>query len=187
MKGLIEAAQSEGQTEEQGAVEGAAMAGQKYKSKVIDAIPEEFRDAFERVVLAGMKVLYSKDMQPEIQQQLAEPGPMWKKLGEGIAKLMTILDQQAGKGLPQQIVIPAAIELVHEYTDFLNRTGKVKVSPDELREATMYVVVTTAKLYGATDDQIKQMFAGGDGVVEAEPPAGEVATEATPDAMAQEV
>lgn len=182
MQGLIEQAQEAPQP---GAEQAEQPGGQKYKSKVIDAIPQELQEPFERVVLAGMKVLYSKDMQPEIQQQMGGSDPTWKKLGEGIAKLMTILDQQSGKGLPQEIIIPAAIELVHEYADFLNRTGKITVSPDELREATMYVVVTTAKLYGVPDDQIQSMFAGGEGEAAPEQPADPAAAPAA-ETMQQE-
>lgn len=144
----------------QGAPEAAPEG--KYKSKAIEAIPPNLRDAFERVVLAGMKVMYSPETEDMVAEALAGDGEVWKKLGEGITGLMLILDKQSGKGLPQDIMIPAAIELVHEAGAHLNSIGQ-EVSPDDLKTATQYVVVLLAKKMGAKDDQIMGMFAGKQG------------------------
>lgn len=141
----------------------------KFKTKVAEALPPEMQEPFERVVLAGMKVMYSKDMQQDVQQIMGREGPIWKKLAEGVANLMTILDRQSGKGLPQEVIIPAAIELVNEYGDFLNQQGKTPVSPEDLQEASVYVAVVTAKLFGASDQDIQQAFAGQQGQQGAEP------------------
>lgn len=131
----------------------------KYKTKVVEAIPPNLRDAFERVVLAGMKVMYSPETEDMVAQTLEGPGEMWKKIGEGVAGLMMILDKQSGKGIPQDILIPAAIELVNEAGTHLNTIGQ-KVTPEDIKTATQYVVVLLAKKMGANDQQIMGMFAG---------------------------
>jgi len=196
MKGIIDSAQAQAAPEkavpaagqQQVATPEGDKGPQKYKTKVVEAIPPEMREAFEKIVLAGMKVLYSKDMQPEIQQVLAKPAPMWKKLAEGIAQVMTLLDHQSGKKLPQEIIIPAAIELVHEYAAFLNKGGKYPVSPEDLKQATQYVVIATAKLYGVPDEQIHQMFGAPAGGQPAEAaPADPAAPPVDPNAPPEEV
>lgn len=133
--------------------------GPQYKTKVVEAIPPNLRDAFERVVLAGMKVMYSPETEEMVAQTLEGPGEMWKKIGEGVAGLMMILDKQSGKGIPQDIMIPAAIELVNEAGSHLSAIGQ-KVTPEDIKTATQYVVVLLAKKLGANDQQIMGMFAG---------------------------
>lgn len=139
---------------------------QKYKTKVVDVLPEELREPFERVVLAGMKILYSPKMKGTIEQELAKNAPVERKLAEGTAGLMALIDSQAKKGLPREIIIPAGIELLHEAADFLQSTGRIQASPEQLQQASMYLAVILAKRYGASDQDIQGMFAG-----QAKPPA----------------
>lgn len=131
----------------------------QYKTKVVEAIPPNLRDAFERVILAGMKVMYSPETADMVEEVMSGPGEVWKKLGEGVAGLMMLLDKQSGKGIPQDIIIPAAIELVHEAADHLNKTGQ-EVSEEDVKTATQYVAVLIAKKFGANDQQIMGMFGG---------------------------
>lgn len=138
---------------------GPQQGGPKYKTKVVEAIPPALRDAFERVILAGMKVMYSPETEDLVAQTLEGDGEMWKKIGEGVAGLMMLLDKQSGKGIPQDVMIPAAIELVNEAASHLQTIGQ-NVTPEDIKTATQYVVVLLAKKFGANDQQIMGMFAG---------------------------
>lgn len=170
MKGLLAQGMAEGGPEggaepssEQNAEMGdsSAMEGgkAKYRTKAVEAIPPNLRDAFERVVLAGMKVMYSPETEELVSEAMNAPGEVWKKLGEGVAGLMMLLDKQSGKGIPQDVIIPAAIELVSEAADHMNQTGQA-VSPDDLKTATQYAAILIAKKFGANDEQITGMFGG---------------------------
>jgi hypothetical protein len=141
----------------------------QYKSKAVEAVPQNLRATFERVVLAGMKIFYSPKMKQMIQQEIAKPGPVEKKLAEGVAGLMALIDSQAKKGLPREILIPAGIELLYEVAEFLSETGQIKVTPEQLQQAATYLAVIIAKRYGASDQQIQQMLQAQGGQAAAQP------------------
>ncbi len=140
---------------------GAGTPAPKYKSRAVEALPPAMHDAFERVVLAGMKGMYSKQSSELLEQELSAKGEMWQKLATAITGLMMILDRQSGKGIPVQVVIPAAIELLYEAAEFIRKTKRAEISDEDMKDATQYLGGLLAKKYGANDEQISGMFGGG--------------------------
>ncbi len=139
--------------------ENQAGAQPKFKTAVNKALPPDLQQPFERVVLAGQKLMYSEQMQPEIQKMLSDPKPIEQKLPEGIRGVMGALSQQA-KNMPPQVIIPAGIELLHDAADFLQQSGAAQITPEQMTDATQYLVVLLAKGAGASDEQIMGMFGG---------------------------
>lgn len=136
------------------------QAKQKYRTNVASVLPENLQEPFERVVLAGMQIMFSKDMQDDIQRELSGNRPMFQKLAESVAGLMGLITQQS-KGMPPDVVVPAAIELLHEAAAYVNEVGMGEVSPEETKQATQYLVALLLKGSGAADDQIAQVLTGG--------------------------
>jgi len=122
------------------------------------AIPPQLRNAYDRVVAAGKKVLYSEQMAPEIQQMLQGPGNMGEKLGRGIAALMALLVSQANSTMPPQVIIPAAIELVADAGDMLKQAG-AKVTPQDTAEGMAVLVQTILEHAGVDPSQLPQLLA----------------------------
>ena len=130
-----------------------------FKSPVNKALPPELQPVFERVVIAGQKIMYSEQMKPEIDKLMAESKPIEQKLAEGVARLMAVVVQQA-KNMPPQVIMPAAIELVYDAADFVQESGLAQVTDDQKKAAAQYVVVLLAKGAGASDEQVMGMFGG---------------------------
>lgn len=143
----------------------------KFKTPVNKVLPPDMQEPFERVVLAGKKVLYSEQMQPEIQKLMADPKPIEQKLAEGVRGLMGLLSQQSKPAMPPQIIIPAGIELLHEAADFAQQAGLAQITPEQMTDATQYLAVLLAKGAGASDDQVMGMFSQ-QGAPQAGPQAG---------------
>lgn len=150
-------------------MEGAKAAGpemaeqpgaQKFRTKAIEAVPPNLRDAFERVVLAGEAIMFDKGMQPEIQKELSREAPVFRKLAESIVGLIGLIHREAKGKTPPEVIVPAAIELLHEAAAFVQESGMMEVTPDDLKQATQYLVVLLLKGQGAKDDQIQKVFAG---------------------------
>lgn len=139
-------------------VEGQPGKG-KFRSNVVSALPENLKEPFERVVLAGMKVMFSEQMQDDIQQALAGEKPMFQKLAESVTGLMGLLYKQS-KGMPKEVIIPAAIELLHEAAAYVTESGMGKVSPEELKQSIQYLVVLMLHGQGANAQQITQAMTG---------------------------
>jgi hypothetical protein len=154
--------QAEGQPEEAPVAQEqeAAPEKSKFRSKAVTAVPENLRDAFERVVLAGQKIMFAKEMQDDIAQELQREGETFKKLAEAVLGLIGLIAREAKGKVPPEVVVPAAIELLHEAAAFAQESGKIEVSPEELKQATQYLVILMLKGQGASDQEIEQAFVG---------------------------
>ena len=145
---------------EQEPVEGKGKPG-GFLSGVEKSVPPELMESFERVVLAGKKVMYSPQMEDTIKQELAGDGPIEKKLAFAVAGLIAMLDKQAKPKLPVKVIVPAAIELLYDAADFVSNAGLAPaVTPEQLKTATQAMVMLVLKMYGSNDEQIRQAMSG---------------------------
>lgn len=137
-------------------------------------IPPEMQDAYERLVMAGKKVLYSEAMAPQIQQLLQGPGELGEKLGQGVVALLAMLIDKANGTLPPQLIIPAGIELVVEAGNFLKDAGQA-VSKDDIAEGTATLVGEILQRAGVSMDQLPQLLGQQGGAPAPEPDGDEEA------------
>ena len=145
---------------EQEPVEGKGKPG-GFLSGVEKSVPPELMESFERVVLAGKKVMYSPQMEDTIKQELAGDGPIEKKLAFAVAGLIAMLDKQAKPRIPVQLIVPAAIELVHDAADFVKSAGLAPdITPEQVKTATQLVTMVVLKIYGANEQQIADAMTG---------------------------
>ena len=77
----------------------------------------------DRIVLAGKKVMFSKQSHQMMLKELEGPGTLAQKLGQGVAGLMALLWQESKQSLPPQLLIPAGMVLVAVAADFLRKGG----------------------------------------------------------------
>jgi hypothetical protein len=110
-------------------------------------LPPELKNAYERIVLAGKKVMYSEQTHSIMQQQLAGPGPIAQKLGVGVSRLLVMLINESKGSLPPSVLIPAGTELVAEAADFLKKSGQ-PVSDQDIGEAMSVMVEDLLKTFG---------------------------------------
>ena len=146
--------------EQESPVEGKEKPG-GFLSGVEKSVPPELMEQFERVVLAGKKVMYSPQMEDTIKEELAGDGPIEKKLAFAVAGLIAMLDKQAKPKLPVKVIVPAAIELLYDAADFISNAGLAPaITPEQLKTATQAMVMLVLKMYGSNDEQIKQAMSG---------------------------
>lgn len=125
------------------------------------AVPPELQEMFERMVLAGMKVMFSREThEMALQQIVGQPGPMGERLGKAMAGLMSLLFAESGGSLPPQLLIPVGTELLAQAADFLNEAGET-VTSDDLAEAMGTMIETMFQAFGVDPEQLRQ--AGGAG------------------------
>lgn len=122
-------------------------------------VPEEQRDAVERVVAAGMRILYGADMREEVQKELARDVPMAQKLAEAVTGLLLTLDSQSRGGIPEAALAPAAQALLGEAVEIAQAAGQ-PVTEEEFKEASMLCFQMIGKKLGYTDEQIMQAVGG---------------------------
>lgn len=123
-------------------------------------IPAKLRAAYDRVVLAGKKIMFSEQMAPEIQAALQGPGSTGEKIGNGVIGLLAILIDKSNGTMPPQIIIPVATTLTAEAGKFLKDAG-VPVTSADIADGMGVVVETLLSKSGVSLDQVPQMLQGG--------------------------
>ena len=120
-------------------------------------MPVHLQNAFDRVIAAGMKLMYGKKTHALMMQGL-DSKPAGQLLGEGVVGLMGILTEQSNNTIPPEVIIPAGIYLIAEAADFFERSGSLAVSSADIAEATqIYIYMVIQKSGGDPDQMIAKL------------------------------
>ena len=131
----------------------------KMEAGVLDKLDPKQQHAFDKIVKAGVKVMYSEKMHPMLVNQLKTPGDPAAIAGEGVAKLLGILMNQSKGTMPMKAGIPAAAVLLCEALDMLEELGKVKVTKDTLAKAVQSLSSSLLQLMGVTPEKLSGLMA----------------------------
>jgi hypothetical protein len=119
-------------------------------------VPPEMQEAYERIILAGMKVMYSEETGRMAMDSLQGEGPIEQRLAKGICDLMVLLWQESNQSMPPQLIIPAAVELLSDAADFMNESGMEQVDMPQLGEAMRLMVGMILERFGVTPESVQQ-------------------------------
>jgi hypothetical protein len=123
-------------------------------------MPPELQNAYERVVLAGMKVMFDKSSHESALQQLQGPGPVAERLGKAIAGLMVLLFKQSNQTMPPQVIIPAGTDLLVRAADFLKKSGKEQVTDQDIGEGLSVMIETLLTKFGLDPAKVLNSYDG---------------------------
>jgi len=103
--------------------------------KMRESMDGKLGDAYDRVLAAGMKMLYSPEMADKVTQLIEDDSmPIANRLGEGVANLMVMMDNTGNGTIPKEVIIPVGIALTLEAADYLFEIG-VKLTEQDLGSA----------------------------------------------------
>ena len=125
------------------------------KPDVSQFVPQAMHDTFQRVVAAGMKIMYSPDMKDEMDAAMQSQDPIPKKIADNTTGLLLTLDQQTKGGIPAGALFPAAVELAAEAADVLVAAGQA-VSQEDFNDALLMMYAQIGKKLGGSDDELMQ-------------------------------
>ena len=117
-------------------------------------LPPELEEMYQRVVIAGMKVMFSDESHHLLEKELQGPGTTDEKLGRGLAGLMLLLFKQSNKTLPPQVIIPAGIELMMNAVEYFQKTDKVKISDQDIGHAIQIMLGVLMHAFGAQPNEV---------------------------------
>jgi len=121
-------------------------------------MPPELQEAYDRVVIAGMKVMFSDESHKMMLQFMDEEGPADEKLGKGIAGLMLILFKESNETIPPQVIIPAAVQLLMRAADFAKKSGMGEISNKDIAGGIELMIAIILEKFGVDPSQFKQML-----------------------------
>ena len=117
--------------------------------------PPEALDAVQRVVAAGMKLVYRKDMAEDVKAEVARDVPTGQMLAQAAVGWLLMLDKQAPQGIPENIMAYSLQALVGEAAEIAVGAGR-PVSQGEFEDGVMLGHQLMARKLGYNDEQIMQ-------------------------------
>lgn len=160
------------------AAQAEQPAGEPFQKPDVSAqIPEALRDPVDRIVAAGMKVMYSPQTRAQLQKAVQSNEPVPKVLAENVTGLILMLDSKTQGGLPAEPIFPAAVILLGDAAEVMTQAGK-QVTMDQYNDGVRMLYVMLGKKMGGSDAQIM------DAANKALPPEKQVAGGAPPDGPA---
>lgn len=119
-------------------------------------VPPEFKDAYTRVVAAGMKVMFDQQTHPMAMKHIQSgEGSIGQRLGNGIAGLVFVLAEKAKGAIPLQVFLPVGTTLLVTAADFLKKSGTVPVTDKDVAEGLNVLVETVLKTFKLDPEKVK--------------------------------
>ena len=125
-EGLINGGMQEqqpGAQDQQDQKGGFTANAEQFIKNVYEKIDPADKESLDRVVVAGQKLMFSKETHQAMLDAIEGEGDMADKLGMGIVQLMMILFQQSKGNMPPQVIMPAASILLAKACEYIERTG----------------------------------------------------------------
>ena len=114
-------------------------------------------DAYDRVLTAGMKMLYSPQSAEVVQKLIMDDAiPLPNKLGEGVANLLVMMDNQGNGTIPKEVLAPVGIALLFEATDYLFELG-IEASEEDLGNAIELMITALFTGFGIDMKTVDKM------------------------------
>ena len=132
---------------------------QKTEEAIAAKVPANLKNAFQRIITAGLKVMYDPKTNDMMAKELKSQGDPAEIAGAGVAKLLGLLMNQSKGTMPMKAAIPAATVLLCEGLDFMEQAGLVKVDQNVLAKAMQAMSSSFLQLLGVTPDKMGQMIA----------------------------
>ncbi len=117
-------------------------------------VPPDMQDAYDRIVGAGMKFMFDKSTHGEVIKFLTQEGTLDEKLSGGVFYLMMNMVKQSNGSMPQELIIPAGIDLILQAAEFAEQTGIDQVTPEIIANAIQKYVFMVAKKAGISEEQV---------------------------------
>lgn len=132
------------------------LSTEKIREKI--KMPPELQEAYERVVLAGMKIVFNEKTENILMTQINGPGDTGEKLGKGIAGLMLLLFQESNKTIPPAVIIPAGVDLLVQTAEFLKKGNLVEVAPDDVGQGIEVMVSVLLEKFGGNVQKLTELL-----------------------------
>lgn len=117
--------------------------------------PPELMDTVERIVAAGVKMMFAPELREELVKSVQADVPVDQKLADSVVGLTLALDKQSSGGLPVAALFPAGIALLSEAAQVLEAAGQ-QVTQEDFNDAALRMFVLMGKKLGGTNEQIVQ-------------------------------
>ncbi len=94
------------------------------------------RDAYDRIVKAGAKVVYNKETFHQLSEGIAESETPVEDVAKGMVSVIAMMSQKAKGTIPQDALLQAGMAMMIDALDFMEQAGLIQVDKSTLDTAT---------------------------------------------------
>ena len=125
--------------------------------------PKE-QEAYERVVLAGIKVLSDPKTNPQVMTMLGDEGggDPAQRLAKTTSTIFSQIDEQSKGTVPLAVVANAAGEILENVVQFANESGVMTVDKTMQDKASQFLWMDLSEMYDIDPEEIKSLGEGMD-------------------------
>lgn len=139
---------------------------QQAKAKIEQAVKPDQQDAYQRIVTAGKKVMFSKEMNAQLLAGLNDAQDRIKTTVDGVIGIVGLLFKQSRNTMPPAPMVLAGQTLLLEALDFLEQAQMVQVTPETLGTATQIYLNTMMPKIGLTPERMQGVLSQTQGVMQ---------------------
>ena len=114
-------------------------------------IPPQMQKAYERIVQAGLKLMFDPRTREQTMQMMMAEGDPVQKIAQGVGSVMVALFQQSNGTMPQELIIPAAVELVAHVVEVAQQAG-ASITPEQYGAAVEQTIAFIGQKFGVNLD-----------------------------------
>jgi hypothetical protein len=134
---------------------------QQTEQAVQGKIPQAMQLGFQRVVMAGLTLMYSAPLHQRMIAGLQSAQNPEKNAAQGAANLVGTLLNQSRGSIPIPLLAPAAIVIMCEILDFLSQAGKIQVTQQLISQCAKDTGDAVLKMLKISQGQVHQVVAHG--------------------------
>jgi hypothetical protein len=113
------------------------------------------RDAYDKLVSAGTKIIYDKATFQKLSQGIAQSKTPVEDVAKGLVTVINIMLRQARGTAPQDAVAQAGMALLLDALDFMEQAGLVKVDKQVLGQATQTFIEALLPTLGLNPQRLQ--------------------------------
>jgi hypothetical protein len=134
---------------------------QKYEAGIEENVKPEDKEAYDRIVTAGIKVITSDEFHQQLVDTLsvgAEELP--DKIADGVARLISMLHVSSKGKMPVGPTIAAAYTLMVKAMDFAERALGAEITDDIIAETALKTISVVAPTLGIPKEKLQEAMQG---------------------------
>ena len=130
----------------------------KAEASIESKIQPKDKASHQKIVIAGLKVLFSKELNGELFNNLRQSKNPAISTAEGIIGLLGILYKQSRNTMPVGPMVTAGMTLILNSLDFAEQAGIIKVDNEMIDLATEHYLESLLPKIGVTPEQLQQVL-----------------------------
>jgi len=118
------------------------------------------QEAYNRVVMAGMKMIFENEQsQQGLIGMLKTPGAAAaEKLANASFMIITQLDEKSGGQIPEDVVLPASVEILEHMSELADSVKAFPVDPAVMNHAGQLLIVRMGEEYGVEPEDLEELM-----------------------------